>query len=407
MRRTFLAYSLFGLAILAWFHAGVSNAASSAGLLTAREQGLLLQSAGMAGQRAVPSQNQFLGDLEKTIRRANPGMDSQSLRRPVSEAALRKLQIRSALRGNFISQQELRAAADYAHALLLESNGKVSLAEKVNKLPEQLRKSFHGKVAELPEARAEGMVLNKSINGTTWDLTESKFQPRNYQMKIYGRHSQALSSMLDDLDKKLDFNKHGKLTRETLDWGVENRKLVREGNIYRPVGRADVELHPLKAFSRPAESHRYAKSGRESLIKRGLPGGKAGPIGFQNAGKWLGRGGLVVLLAGEGYILQGYTSGRLSEREFVTAQSAIAGGGLCGWGGGEVGFVIGVALAGGPEDPLAAITGPLGAFIGGLVGGFGGAKLGEMGASGFYGHLDEEQKRQVEAFICKEYGVTR
>ena len=406
MRRNFLAYFLFGYAILAWFHACVSHAASSAGLLTAREQGLLLQGAGMAGQQVAPSQNHFLSDLEKTIRRANPGKDSQSLRRPVSEAALRKLQIRSALRGNFIFQQELRATTDYAHALLRESPGQ-SLVEKVKKLPMQERKPFHGNGAEVAEARSRGIVLTKSRTSTMWDLTETKFPARNFQMKIYEQPDKSLSSLLHDLDKNLDFKKHGILTKDTLEREVKAGRLVREGNSYRPVGRSDVELHPSKVFSRPADSHLYAKTGRGSLIKRGLPGGKAAPTGFQNAGKWLGRGSWVGLFAIEGYIIKGYATGRLSEREFVTAQSAIVGGGLGGWAGMQIGAWIGLAIAGGPEDPFAVITVPAGALIGGLVGVFRGAKLGEMAASGFYGRLDEEQQRQVEAFICKEYGVTR
>lgn len=395
-----LAYFIISVAALACFRASDSQAASSSGLLTAREQGLLLQGAGMAGEGAATFRQRFLSDLDQTIRRANPGMDSRSLRRPVPEAALRKLQLRSAMRGNSLSLQELRAATDYAHALLLESNGKVSLAAKVGKLPEQLRKPFHGKVAELAEARARGMVLIKNARGPTWDLTEAKFQPRNYQMKIYGQHNSALADLLDDLDKKLKFNKRGILTQATLERGVESGRLVRSGNVYRPVGRIDVELHPSKVFSRPADSHLYAKSGRESLIKRGLPGGKGAQTGAQTAGKWLGRAGGVALVATEAYVIHGFATGRLSEREFVTAQSVVIGGGLGGWGGAAAGVTIGFALAG-----------PPGALVGGILGGIGGgvagAKLGELAASGFYGRLDEKQKQQVTAYIYQNYGVSR
>ena len=350
MRQSILTYFIISFAAFAWFRAGDSHAALSSGALTAREQSSMLQGAGMAGEGAATSRNQFLSDLDKTVRRANPGMDSQSLRRPVSEAALRKLQLRSAMRGNMLSQQELRAATDYAHALLLESNGKVLLTEKVSKLPEQLRKPFHGKVAELAEARSRGMVLNKNARGPTWDLTEAKFQPRNYQMKIYGRHSLALTSMLDDLDKKMPFNKRGILTEATLERGVKSGRLVRSGNVYRPVGRPDVELHPSKVFSRPADSHLYAKTGRESLINRGLTRGKAAPTGFQTAGKWLGRAGVVALVATEGYVIHGFATGRLSEREFVTVQSAIVGGGFGAAGGTLLGGALG--LLGGPFAPI-------------------------------------------------------
>ncbi len=399
MRQTFS----FILGVLAFLAAiGNSQAATAASLLTAREQALMLQGAGMAGGRVTSSQSQFLTDLERTIRQENLGVNSQSLRQPVSEAALRNLQVRSALRGNFISRAELRAATDYAHALLVEGNGKVSLAEKVNKLPDQLRKPFHGKVAELAEARSRGMVLNKNPTATTWDLTEAKFQPRNYQMKIYAQHDKALTSMIDDLDRKLNFNKRGILTKDTLKRGVKTGRLVREGNFYRPAGRTDIKLEPSKVFSRPAESHLYAKTGRGSLIKRGLAAEKAAPTGFQTAGKWLEGAGYVVLVATEAYVIQGFATGRLSEREFFTAQGAIVGGYLGAEGGATAGAAIG-AFGG----PFAPITVPVGAVIGGIAGGFGGAKLGEMAASGFYDRLDKEQKRQVETAIYQRYGVSR
>jgi len=394
------SFILFTVAVIA---ASENSQAATASLLTAHEQALLLKSSGMDAGGVASSQSQFLADLERTIRRSNPGLNAQSLRQPVSETSLRNLQVRSVLRGNFISQSELRSATDYAHALLIEGNGKVSLAEKVKKLPEQLRKPFHGKVAELPEARAQGLVLNKSATATTWDLTEAKFQPRNYQMKIYAQHSKALISMIDDLDRKLNFNKRGILTKDTLERGVKAGRLMHEGTVYRPIGRPDIELHASKVFSRPAESHLYAKTGRESLIKRGLP---AKPR-FQSSARWLGRAGGVALLATEGYVIHGFATGSLSEREFWTAQGAIGGGAVGAWAGAKTGAFIGVVIVGGPENPLAVVTVPVGAIIGGIAGGFGGAKLGEMGVSGFYDRLDDDQKRQVHAFVYQHYVVSQ
>jgi hypothetical protein len=163
-----------------------------------------------------------------------------------------------------------------------------------------------------------------------------------------------------------------------------------------------VELHPSKVFSRPAESHLYAKTGRGSLIERGLTT-KAAPTGFQTAGKWLGRAGIIAVVATEGYVIHGFATGRLSEREFVTAQSAIVGGGLGGWGGTVAGAAGGALV----PPPFDIVTIPAGALLGGVAGGFGGAKLGEMAATGFYGRLDKEQKRQIEAFIYQRYGVSR
>jgi hypothetical protein len=131
---------------------------------------------------------------------------------------------------------------------------------------------------------------------------------------------------LNDLEKQHDFIKSGILTQDTLERLVKSGRLVRDGDIYRPVGRTDIEIHPSEAFSRPADSSLYAKTGRQSLIKRGLNGGEVGSGGFETAGKWLGRAGVVALMATEIYEIQGFARGRLSEREFVTAQGSMVGG---------------------------------------------------------------------------------
>ena len=55
--------------------------------------------------------------------------------------------------------------------------------------------------------------------------------------------------------------------------------------------------------------------------------------------------------------------------------------------------------------PFAPFTVPFFAVVGGIGGGFAGAKLAEMATSGFYGRLDEVQKQQVKASIYRQYGV--
>ena len=103
--------------------------------------------------------------------------------------------------------------------------------------------------------------------------------------------------------------------------------------------------------------------------------------------------------------IYGATTGRMSNREFVTAQSAIVGGGLGAWGGASAGATIGAGIGvwfgGAGAAPGAAIGG----LIGGRAGGFGGAALGEVAATGYYGRLDQRQKEQVETFIYQHYGV--
>ena len=144
---------------------------------------------------------------------------------------------------------------------------------------------------------------------------------------------------------------------------------------------------------------------RNPRAKVGLIAEEGAPSGLQTARRWIRRGGVVVLVGTEAYYIQGFASGKLSNREFITAQSAIVGGGLGGWGGAAAGALIGTIVVGGPEDPFVVIAAPAGALVGGLAGGFGGANLGQMAASGYYGRLDEDQKHRVEEFIYEQYGV--
>lgn len=399
MRHNILTCSIGVFALLASILGGVQCVVASE-VLTAREQSLLLRASGMSDGRIRSAHNAFLADLEATVRRANPGADSQSLRRPVPESAVRLLQVRSAARGDFASIQELRAATDYAHSLLGESPGQ-TLAAKVARLPTQERKAFHGKVAELAEARARGLVLTKSRFSPTWDLTETRFQPRNYQMKIYAQHDMALASVLDDLDSRFAFEKRGILTKATLEHGVSSGALRRTGDTYRPIARPDVELVSSRIFSRPAESHIYAHTGRESLIRHGLPASETAPRPLQAGGSWLIRASIVSLLASEVYVVHRYASGSLSERDFGTTQLIIVGGAAGGWGGATIGALVGT-LGG----PLAWFTVPLGGLVGGLLGGYTGAELANRFAAGWYGRLDAREQRAVEAFIYKRYGVS-
>lgn len=388
MRRVILAlHAGFTFAIL--LHVGISSAA---GLMTAREQWALLWEVGISGEQVRPPQSQFIDDLEKTVRRANPGKDFESLRHPVSESAIRNFRIRQESHGRFISQNDARATIDYAQSLLRESPGK-TLTDKVKYLPSQQRKAFHGNVAELAEARSRVSVLTKSRLSPTWDITEPKYSPqKNYQMKIYAQHDKAISSIVEDLGKQHDFNKKGILTKATLEQGVKSGLLIRKGNYYQPIGRPDVTLEPSKVFSRPAESHLYAKTGRNVLIKYGSPSNAV-----PNTVKWLGRAGVVTLLATEAYVMHRFATGQMSDREFTTTQAVIVAGGLGGWGG----AVVGAYLGSGFGFPGAIIGSLVGAITGSIVGG----EISTRVASGYYGRLDTEQKREVDRFIFKHYGV--
>ena len=132
---------------------------------------------------------------------------------------------------------------------------------------------------------------------------------------------------------------------------------------------------------------------------------------FETAGIWLRRAGTAVMVAYEGYAIQGALSGRLSEREFWTANSKFASVAAGSWVGMKAGAAAGGALGAAITSETGGWGVAPGALFGGVIGilggGYGGAKLGEMAASGYYGRLDDNQKHQVEAFICQQYGVAQ
>lgn len=379
------------LLLLAW--AGSAWADVATFPRTAREQALLLPIHQVLDGQGRVTQNRYLAEIEKTICNANVCSPGESLRQPVSRRQLRRLQLRLATRGLWVPMQELMSATDYAHALMREGLGRVSLAEKVSKLPGQLRKAFHGNVAEFPEARDRNMVLTQNTRSRMWDLTEAKSRPRNYQMKIYARPGKAIDSIIADLDTRLDFTKSGILPQETLDYGIRTGRLERTGEVYRPVGRTDITLESSRVY-RAAESTLYARDGRQSLLRRGtlMRTSYAGAsMQFQTSGKWLGRIGVAALIATEGTLIQGYATGRLSRREFVTAQAGTGGAVAGAW----VGVPIGMAIANAP-----------GAIVGGLAGAVFGGVAGDLAATRYFERLDLKQKRQVEDFVYAHYGVT-
>ena len=137
--------------------------------------------------------------------------------------------------------------------------------------------------------------------------------------------------------------------------------------------------------------------------------------GLGSVSKWGGRAGVALFLISEGFVIAEWQTGGLNDRQFYTIQGGL-GGGLAGGVGGTVtgqwiGGGIGLAVAGGPEDPLAAITVPVGAgvggFIGGLVGGIGGSSLGAGAVDRIYQSKDEAQKVEIQNFIYQHYGVAR
>jgi hypothetical protein len=375
---------------------GAAQAEVPMDLLTPNEQRRVLESVANGGASTGLSESQFLEEIESGILRANPGAESISLRTPVSKLALRILQGRLAMRGQFVPLEELQASTDYAQALMRESSTR-PLSKLVEKLPFQQRNAFHGKVAEVAEARARGMVLTKSDRSPVWDLTESKSTPRNYQMKIYAQSDRALASLLDDLDQSLDFQKRGILTQETLDRETRAGRIRRVGRYYEPIGRPDVRLESSKMFGRPAESRLYAKAGGTGLMRLG----KTRPLPGASGLRWLKPAGIAVLVVTEGYLVWGASTGRLTDRDFVVGQSAVAGGVAGGWAGAVSGAMLGGLL----PPPLDAAGVPVGVVIGGIAGAIVGSEIAVTAATGIYGRLDDAQREEVAADIYKRYGL--
>lgn len=378
----------------------LAGSAASAASMTNGERASLLQSTGFSGSQVSGSSTartslDLVTEIERSILRVNRGNAASSLRRPVSSLALRGLQLRLAQHGQPMPMSRLEPMVDYGQALMRESGGKVSLSEKVSRLPKQLRKPFHGNVAEFAEARARGMVLTQDRTATTWDLTESRYQPRrNYQMKILARPGKALSSLIDDLGARADYVKRGITTQRTLDWGLKTGELVRNDRTYSPINRPSIQLEASKAFSRPGKSQRYARLGREGLIRGNMSSSARLPINdirLKSYGRWAGRLGIAALLATEGYAAHGYYTGRISKRDFVTINAGLAGS--------VAGAATGSAMG-------SIVAGPGGTLIGGTVGGVLGYFGGNQAAGSYYSRLDEQSKRQVEEFIYQLYGVT-
>lgn len=359
MRQNPLAYFIISLAALAWFRAGASQAASSSGLLTAREQG-----------RRMDFEN--IGSLSR-----NRGLEYEQLVHSHREAAgYRVLQTKSP---NNMGVDRIATRDGKVHFIQAKAF-KSARTGAVSGMLDALE--FYG---GQPNVRIP--YLRDNARRFVVSVPKDKFA-RMVSDGLIGRSGNP-SQDLVNLSKSAG----------TAQAGARGFKAVR----YRAVtGYEQRILTKVRFEPGPVAYNEIPASGmnRELQIKGSAFAGKAAPTGPQNVGKWLGRAGVVGLVASEGYIVQGFATGRFSEREFVTAQSAIVGGGI-GWWGGAVGGAAFGALFG----PAAPFTVPFFAVVGGIGGGFGGAKLAEMAASGFYGRLDEEQKQQVKASIYQHYGV--
>jgi len=85
--------------------------------------------------------------------------------------------------------------------------------------------------------------------------------------------------------------------------------------------------------------------------------------------RWAGRFGVVMIVAGEGFMVWQYFDGNITGRQLATSTASLAGGVV----GGGVGAVVGGWVGGGIGllgGPFAEFTVPAGIFVGGAAGGF-------------------------------------
>lgn len=355
MCRKLLTCFLFGLASLVLLLAGDLNATSSAAFLTANEQSLLLRSAEMNDAQTatfhVEQAKQLLQKMDTTVPTPPIRTGGYRLIKPI-----------------VYHLEKARQAGISYNTAFSQIYDNAPIGKELIKLRKQSLANNMKSVTKLGSLTSENMLLLEQSRAPRVTKGNQK-----YIGDVLEVHHRALYHLSPKYENEV-------ANLQLLPKSMHDEKWVHEVDISRS---HEVQLDKAYKSARIQTAGKFLETG----------------------GKWLGRLGTVVSIGAEVYYIQGFARGKISDREFCTAQSTIIVGSGGAWVGIETGGAIGLILAGGPEDPLAAITVPIGAIIGGFAGGFGGASLGNMAASGFYGQLDDDQKQQVESFIYRHYGV--
>ena len=320
------------------------------------------QSALVHDQAPMTAPTPILDQIEQTIRQANIG--EPSLRNPVPQVELDSLRSRFAEQGLELTPRELRAAVDYAHALLRE-NPDAALLEKVVRDQQVERPGLHGNVAELAEARERDMVLTRDPQSEHYDLTESKVGARSAQVKIYKDANSGLISTIDDL-KNLPEGapRYGIMPRESLreleSRGVVSKRTINGTDFFIPHDEPTMKIMASQAFEGPGESVDYAATGRDVLAKLEGLGPEEGWA--MAGGKVMGLAGVAVTVGFEGYSVYEWSIGHLSTRQLLISSTALGGGAAGGYAGALAGGAaggFGGALAGGAMGAAAGSVVPL------------------------------------------------
>lgn len=403
--------------------------------LTFSEQASYLALARQGASTPTIAKTQYLDNIEKAIKGANSkaGFLDKTFRSPVSSSQLRRLQMRAWLRGQFVSFKEISAATDTAHKLMREmgpTSKNQSLAKKILDLTNKDRPNLYGEVAELAESRKRGCVLTKNKQSPSFDITEAKLRPKNYQVKFGGGRNYVYGGILEDI-QSAGKNPNGTYRGRGITDKANAQKLVKAGkwkkvgrDLYEYVDHKGVRVETSRSFSRSGLARKYFSDGRKSLSARGLEskGKNDNSNGSAKRGnssrfvrglKVLGWIGLGVGVIYEGYQYHKWYKGDLTKREGIAMTAKSASGLAAGLAGGYAGAALGAKAGASIGVWFAGAGAGPGAFIGSIVGGIGGgfaaawagSRLAEYGVNRYYNQLDERQARQVEQFIYNHYAT--
>jgi hypothetical protein len=131
--------------------------------------------------------------------------------------------------------------------------------------------------------------------------------------------------------------------------------------------------------------------------------------------EWSGRGGFILALGAEGFVLWQYSEGQISGRQAGTFTASLVGGVGGGWagalagasGGAATGAAIGVWFDGVGAAPGAVIGGTIGGIAGAFGGGWGGSAFAGWAADTCFQIRDdawgEKQRADLLQFLSAHY----
>jgi hypothetical protein len=157
---------------------------------------------------------------------------------------------------------------DYAQTLRRESPGK-SLSTKVIEGLNTERPTIFGQVAEFAEARERSMVLTRNKQSRTFDLTEPRQRPRNFQLKFYGNGVAAVRAILAEFKDVPRQARRGITAQVALDQaeavGLLGKRIFRGTTLYSANDGTQTRLFASVAFDTAQDARKYSAVGKAAL----------------------------------------------------------------------------------------------------------------------------------------------